>query len=102
MCVGDGGQDDQDDIITTTITKVIITTITREVLRTTFKSKWVGGTDYTITIMGGTTKPATIRGLNRELVQLALSGAGLPDPKTKQLVPSIDSNGISNLQSSDS
>ena len=42
MCVGDGGQDDQDDIITTTITKVINTTITREVLRLTFKSKWVG------------------------------------------------------------
>ena len=98
MCVGDGGQDDQDDIITTTII-----TITREVLRLTFKSKWVGGTDYTITIMGGgTTKPATIPGLNRELVQLALSGAGLPDPKTNQLLPSIDSNGISNLQSSDS
>ena len=56
MCVGDGGQDDQDDIITTTITKVIIITITREVLRLTFKSKWVGGTDYTITIMGGDNK----------------------------------------------
>ena len=51
MCVGDGGQDDQDDIITTTII-----TITREVLRLTFKSKWVGGTDYTITIMGGDNK----------------------------------------------
>ena len=46
---------------------------------------------------GETTKPATIRGLNRELVQLALSGAGLPDPKTNQLVPSIDSNGIFKL-----
>ena len=56
MCVGDDDQDDQDDTITTTMTNVIIKPINRQVLRLTFKSKWVGRTDYTITIMGGDNK----------------------------------------------